>query len=140
MDSTGTFLKILGKDTIKLDRMDGMSFTRWHEKLKFMLTTLNVYYVLGPNRRAIVELMMEVFAKEHMTTCYVVGTFSLLSLIVCTISSLHCNPQRRYRILLKTSRTSRSTRLELKIEIPEKLLVGAIIAKLPHHGIITARS
>ncbi|GJY64793.1 retrovirus-related pol polyprotein from transposon TNT 1-94 [Tanacetum coccineum] len=36
-------------DTIKLDRMDGMNFTRWKEKMKFPLTAFKVYYVLkGP--------------------------------------------------------------------------------------------
>ncbi|GKA90632.1 glucose-6-phosphate isomerase 1, chloroplastic [Tanacetum coccineum] len=36
-------------DTIKLDRMDGMNFTRWKEKMKFLLTAFKVYYVLeGP--------------------------------------------------------------------------------------------
>nr|GEV33418.1 glucose-6-phosphate isomerase 1, chloroplastic [Tanacetum cinerariifolium] len=42
-------LRMFGSDTIKLDRMDGMNFTRWKEKMKFMLTTFKVYYVLeGP--------------------------------------------------------------------------------------------
>ncbi|GJW70582.1 zinc finger, CCHC-type containing protein [Tanacetum coccineum] len=39
-------LKMFGSDTIKLDRMDGMNFTRWKEKIKFLLTTFKVYYVL----------------------------------------------------------------------------------------------
>ncbi|GKA48514.1 hypothetical protein Tco_0741472, partial [Tanacetum coccineum] len=40
---------MFGSDTIKLDRMDGMNFTRWKEKMKFLLTAFKVYYVLeGP--------------------------------------------------------------------------------------------
>ncbi|GKD15738.1 retrovirus-related pol polyprotein from transposon TNT 1-94 [Tanacetum coccineum] len=42
-------LRMFGSDTIKLDIMDGMNFTRWKEKMKFMLTAFKVYYVLeGP--------------------------------------------------------------------------------------------
>ncbi|GJZ55719.1 retrovirus-related pol polyprotein from transposon TNT 1-94 [Tanacetum coccineum] len=40
---------MFGSDTIKLDIMDGMNFTRWNEKMKFLLTAFKVYYVLeGP--------------------------------------------------------------------------------------------
>ncbi|GKF53818.1 hypothetical protein Tco_0160728, partial [Tanacetum coccineum] len=40
---------MFGSDTIKLDRMDGMNFTHWKEKMKFLLTAFKVYYVLdGP--------------------------------------------------------------------------------------------
>nr|GEX07056.1 integrase, catalytic region, zinc finger, CCHC-type, peptidase aspartic, catalytic [Tanacetum cinerariifolium] len=31
-------LRMFGSDAIKLDRMDGMNFTRWKEKMKFLLT------------------------------------------------------------------------------------------------------
>nr|GEW94931.1 glucose-6-phosphate isomerase 1, chloroplastic [Tanacetum cinerariifolium] len=42
-------LRMFGSDTIKLDRMDGMNFTHWKEKTKFMLTAFKVCYVLeGP--------------------------------------------------------------------------------------------
>ncbi|GJZ41728.1 zinc finger, CCHC-type containing protein [Tanacetum coccineum] len=40
---------MFGSDTIKLDIMDGMNFTRWKKKMKFLLTAFKVYYVLeGP--------------------------------------------------------------------------------------------
>ncbi|GJX46068.1 hypothetical protein Tco_0271258 [Tanacetum coccineum] len=42
-------LRMFESDTIKLDRMDGMNFTRWKKKMKFLLTVFKVYYVLeGP--------------------------------------------------------------------------------------------
>nr|GEY15243.1 putative reverse transcriptase, RNA-dependent DNA polymerase [Tanacetum cinerariifolium] len=42
-------LRMFESDTIKLNRMDGMNFTRWKEKIKFLLTAFKVYYVLeGP--------------------------------------------------------------------------------------------
>nr|GEV01333.1 glucose-6-phosphate isomerase 1, chloroplastic [Tanacetum cinerariifolium] len=52
-------LRMYGSDTIKLDKMDKMNFTRWKEKMKFLLTAFRVYYVLeGPP----VGVMTE---KEH---------------------------------------------------------------------------
>nr|GEX78884.1 hypothetical protein [Tanacetum cinerariifolium] len=43
-------LRMFGNDTLKLDRMDVMNFTRWKEKMKFLLTAFKVYYVLeGPH-------------------------------------------------------------------------------------------
>nr|GEY39125.1 retrovirus-related Pol polyprotein from transposon TNT 1-94 [Tanacetum cinerariifolium] len=45
--STG--LRMFESDTIKLDRMDGMNFTRWKKKMKFLLAAFKVYYVVeGP--------------------------------------------------------------------------------------------
>nr|GEZ70165.1 retrovirus-related Pol polyprotein from transposon TNT 1-94 [Tanacetum cinerariifolium] len=39
-------LRMFESDTIKLDRMNEMNFTRWKEKMKFMLIAFKVYYVL----------------------------------------------------------------------------------------------
>ncbi|PWA58244.1 glucose-6-phosphate isomerase 1, chloroplastic [Artemisia annua] len=39
-------LRMFGSNNIKLDRMDGMNFTRWKEKMKFLLAAFKVYYVL----------------------------------------------------------------------------------------------
>nr|GEY15701.1 retrotransposon protein, putative, Ty1-copia subclass [Tanacetum cinerariifolium] len=39
-------LRMFGSDSIKLERMDGMNFTRWKEKMKFLLTAFKVHYVL----------------------------------------------------------------------------------------------
>ncbi|GKE94842.1 hypothetical protein Tco_1579697, partial [Tanacetum coccineum] len=47
---------MFGSDTIKLDRMDGMNFTHWKEKMKFLLTAFKVYYVLeGPQMGVLTE-------------------------------------------------------------------------------------
>nr|GFB24516.1 glucose-6-phosphate isomerase 1, chloroplastic [Tanacetum cinerariifolium] len=36
--------------------MDGMNFTRWKEKMKFLLTAFKVYYVLeGPHVGVMIE-------------------------------------------------------------------------------------
>ncbi|XP_024963940.1 uncharacterized protein LOC112504239 [Cynara cardunculus var. scolymus] len=41
--------RILNQDMIKLDKFDGSSYTRWAEKVKFMLMVLKLYYVLDPS-------------------------------------------------------------------------------------------
>jgi hypothetical protein len=34
---------------VKLDRFDGTNFTRWQDKMKFLLTALKIFYVLDPS-------------------------------------------------------------------------------------------
>ena len=50
--STSTF-KVMNQDFVKLDRFDGTNFTRWQDKMKFLLTALKIFYVLDPNLSAI---------------------------------------------------------------------------------------
>ena len=42
-------LKMLNHELMKLDRFDGTNFSRWKEKMKFLLTALKLFYVLDPN-------------------------------------------------------------------------------------------
>ena len=48
-------LKIINQDVYKLDKFDGSNFTRWKDKMRFMLTVLNVIYVLNPKLEPIRE-------------------------------------------------------------------------------------
>ena len=48
-------LKIINQDVYKLDKFDGSNFTRWKDKMHFMLTVLNVIYVLDPKLEPICE-------------------------------------------------------------------------------------
>jgi hypothetical protein len=41
--------KMMNQDFMKLDRFDGTNFTRWKDKLIFLLTALKIAYVLDPN-------------------------------------------------------------------------------------------
>ena len=41
--------KMMNQDFVKLDRFDGTNFTRWKDKLMFLLTALKIAYVLDPN-------------------------------------------------------------------------------------------
>ncbi|KAK1395216.1 hypothetical protein POM88_014272 [Heracleum sosnowskyi] len=42
-------LKLMNQDMVKLDRFDESNFSRWQDKMKFLLTTLEIFYILAPN-------------------------------------------------------------------------------------------
>jgi len=45
----------MNQDFVKLDRFDGTNFTRWQDKMKFLLTALKIFYVLDPNLNPLSE-------------------------------------------------------------------------------------
>ncbi|XP_030945253.1 uncharacterized protein LOC115969778 [Quercus lobata] len=51
MEGTSDFstLKMLNHELEKLDCFDGTNFSRWKDKMKFLLTALKLFYVLDPN-------------------------------------------------------------------------------------------
>ncbi|KAI9156320.1 hypothetical protein LWI28_004333 [Acer negundo] len=54
-EATVSKIKLMNQDLVRLDRFDGSNFTRWQDKLKFLLTALKIFYVLDPNLAAILE-------------------------------------------------------------------------------------
>ena len=42
-------LKMLNHELVKFDCFDGTNFSRWKDKMKFLLTTLKLFYVLDSN-------------------------------------------------------------------------------------------
>ena len=46
-------IKVVKDVKIQLDRFDGMNYTRWMDKMIFMLTSLKIYYILDPNLSAL---------------------------------------------------------------------------------------
>ena len=46
-------LRFMNQEFVKLDRFDGQNYTRWADKVKFMLVVLKLYYILDPNLPAI---------------------------------------------------------------------------------------
>ena len=47
--SNEIIFKVTNQDFVKLDKLDEINFTRWQEKMKFLLTTLKIFYVLDQN-------------------------------------------------------------------------------------------
>ena len=54
-ETTNATIKVMNQDLVRLDRFDGTNFTRWQDKLKFLLTALKIFYVLDPELEAIPE-------------------------------------------------------------------------------------
>jgi len=50
-----TFI-MMNQDFVKLDRFDWTDFTRWKDKLMFLLMALKISYVLDPNLPKLPEL------------------------------------------------------------------------------------
>nr|CAN63713.1 hypothetical protein VITISV_008235 [Vitis vinifera] len=44
----GETIKIMNQDLVRLDRFNGSNFTRWQDKVRFLLTTLKIFYILDP--------------------------------------------------------------------------------------------
>ncbi|KAJ9670940.1 hypothetical protein PVL29_027094 [Vitis rotundifolia] len=38
----------MNQDLVRLDRFDGSNFTRWQDKVRFLLTALKIFYILDP--------------------------------------------------------------------------------------------
>ena len=54
MDFTNTTnFRVMNQEIAKLDRFDGCHYTRWADKVKFMLMVIKLYHVLDPNLPAI---------------------------------------------------------------------------------------
>ncbi|GKA47911.1 zinc finger, CCHC-type containing protein [Tanacetum coccineum] len=154
---------MFGSDTIKLDRMDGMNFTRWKEKMKFLLTAFKVYYVLeGPPVGVMTEEEQRKREQDE-TLCrgYILSTLTdrLYDLYTPMTSAREIwnSLEEKYTaekegadkfITFKFFEFAMEDNVSildqvheflilvskfknLNIEIPEKLLVGAIITKLP---------
>ena len=51
--------KMMNLDFVKLDKFDGSNFIRWQDNMKFLLTTLKIFYVLDPNLQPISNPTLE---------------------------------------------------------------------------------
>ncbi|XP_058783461.1 uncharacterized protein LOC131658150 [Vicia villosa] len=54
-DASVSSIKLMNQDLVKLDRFDGTNYTRWQDKMTFLLTTLKIQYVLDPDLEEIPE-------------------------------------------------------------------------------------
>ncbi|KAB2635301.1 S2-RNase [Pyrus ussuriensis x Pyrus communis] len=127
-------LKIINQDVYKLDKFDGSNFTRWKDKMCFMLTVLNVIYVLDSKLEPIGEPKDELVCRGH-----ILGTLSDRSYdLYAHIQS----PKEIWEALEHKYTTEKRDQVhellvlvsklrELKIVILDPMIVGAIMAKLP---------
>ncbi|KAL6316620.1 hypothetical protein AAG906_018875 [Vitis piasezkii] len=98
----GETIKIMNQDLVRLDRFDGSNFTRWQDKVRFLLTALKIFYILDPTLAPLSE------PKENDTPQ-----------VVPLLSQIH-----ELQVIANKLKV-------LKIELSEAFQVGAIVAKLP---------
>ncbi|XP_050916217.1 uncharacterized protein LOC127131337 [Lathyrus oleraceus] len=48
-DASVSSIKLMNHDLVKLDHFDGTNYTRWQDKMTFLLTALKIQYVLDPD-------------------------------------------------------------------------------------------
>ncbi|GJY80953.1 hypothetical protein Tco_0493704 [Tanacetum coccineum] len=153
-------------DTIKLDRMDGMNFTRWKEKMKFPLTAFKVHYVLEGSQMGVLTEKEQRKCDQDKTLCrgYILSTltYQLYDLYTSMTSAKEIWNSLKEKYTAEKEGTNKfitfkffefsmednvsildqvheflilvSKFKNLNIEIPEKLLVEAIIIKIPPLG------
>ena len=51
--NSGVKVHIQDQEVIKLDAVDGTNYTRWVDKMVFLLTNMNIFYVLSPDLQPI---------------------------------------------------------------------------------------
>ncbi|KAG8473268.1 hypothetical protein CXB51_035191 [Gossypium anomalum] len=56
--------KVMNQKFVKLDRFDGSNFNHWKEKMLFLLTVLNVAYILDPNLQPVEDLAFNANLEE----------------------------------------------------------------------------
>ena len=82
----------MNQDFVRLDRFNGANFTRWKDKLKFMLIAAKVFYILDPDLPPIAppndddsdEQIAKGRKEKKMKLC-VEDSFLILCQIVFTI-------------------------------------------------------
>ncbi|KAL6346382.1 hypothetical protein AAG906_033178 [Vitis piasezkii] len=45
----------MNQNLVRLDRFDGSNFTRWQDKVRFLLTALKIFYILDPTLAPLLE-------------------------------------------------------------------------------------
>ena len=72
----------MNQDFVKLDRFDGTNFTRWQDKMKFLLIALKIFYVLDPSLNSLLVQLLKILMlpkwrgrNVRMTNLSAEGTF-----------------------------------------------------------------
>ncbi|RVW16046.1 Retrovirus-related Pol polyprotein from transposon TNT 1-94 [Vitis vinifera] len=128
----------MNQDLVRLDRFDGSNFTRWQDKVRFLLTALKIFYILDPTLAPLPEpkendAPQVVAARKKREEDELICRGHILNALSDRLYDLYTNTNSAREIwrLLKTSTKPRKKLKVLKIELPEAFQVGAIVAKLP---------
>uniref|UniRef100_A0A1U7XL52 Uncharacterized protein LOC104238824 n=1 Tax=Nicotiana sylvestris TaxID=4096 RepID=A0A1U7XL52_NICSY len=144
------------KEFIKLDRFDGTNFTRWRDKMIFLLSALNIYYVLDsalpPVPKPTAEdsdVVKEERKKREHDELLCRG--HILNTLTDRLYDLYCNlksPREIWTALqtyfefkifdtrpimdqIHELQILVSKLSDLEVKIPDALQIGAILSKLP---------
>ncbi|KAL8152075.1 hypothetical protein V2J09_021883 [Rumex salicifolius] len=143
----------MNQDFFKLDRFDGTNYNRWKDQMMFLLTVLNISYVLDDNLVVIPDPTEdesqedqrnkrdkdEVLCRGHILNRFSDRLYNLLTAIkspkeIWNTLETRYNKEKQDKLVMDQVNDLQSivNKLkELKVDISEPLQVGAVIAKLP---------
>ncbi|RVW77298.1 Retrovirus-related Pol polyprotein from transposon TNT 1-94 [Vitis vinifera] len=139
----GETIKIMNQDLVRLDRFDGSNFTRWQDKVRFLLTALKIFYILDPTLAPLPEpkendTPQVVAARKKREEDELICRGHILNALSDRLYDLYTNTNSAREIWealenkYKAEEEVIVNKLKvLKIELPEAFQVGAIVAKLP---------
>ncbi|XP_022873000.1 uncharacterized protein K02A2.6-like [Olea europaea var. sylvestris] len=122
-------IKLMNQDLVRLDRFDGTNFTRWQDKLKFLLTALKIFYILDLELTSLPEPTngeTEAVRAERQKRQE--------DELICRGHILNALSDCLYDLYTNTSSAKeiwQDLESKYKAEEKETFQVGAIIAKLP---------
>ncbi|KAK0578268.1 hypothetical protein LWI29_007762 [Acer saccharum] len=140
-ETTVSTIKLMNQDFVQLDRFDGSNFTRWQDKLKFLLTALKIFYILNPDLQPLPvptdKDSEEVkAARKKREEDELIYRGHILNALSDRLYDLYTNMKSAKEIWnalhykYKAGEEVNNLRA-VKIELPEPFQVDAIIAKLP---------
>ncbi|RVW67317.1 Retrovirus-related Pol polyprotein from transposon TNT 1-94 [Vitis vinifera] len=133
----------MNQDLVRLDRFDGSNFTRWQDKVRFLLTALKIFYILDPTLAPLPEpkendTPQVVAARKKREEDELICRGHILNALSDRLYDLYTNTNSAREIWealenkYKAEEEVIVNKLKvLKIELPEAFQVGAIVAKLP---------
>ncbi|KAL6335999.1 hypothetical protein AAG906_003626 [Vitis piasezkii] len=124
----------MNQDLVRLNRFDGSNFTRWQDKVRFLLTRLNIFYILDPT-------LASGGGKEEEEEDELICRGHILNALSDRLYDLYTNTysmreiwealENKYKVEEEGTKIIVNKLKVLKIELPEAFQVGAIVAKLP---------
>ncbi|KAL6314756.1 hypothetical protein AAG906_027104 [Vitis piasezkii] len=133
----------MNQDLVRLDRFDDSNFTRWQDKVRFLLTALKIFYILDPTLAPLPEpkendTPQVVAARKKREEDELICRGHILNVLSDRLFDLYTNTNSMREIWealenkYKAEEEVIVNKLKvLKIELPEAFQVGAIVAKLP---------